>query len=253
MMFRSRRIWIVIDRVTIIALLVASGAIVWKLVLPTVAAEPLSQPAAAGIASDAPVSPIQSASGRLPSDVVKNAAGKGESTAKAAIVEFSDYQCPFCARFAKESYPEIERQLIDTGKAQYRVLNLPLEHSHPAAFAAAKVAECAREEGKFWDVRDRLFANQAAFDASGVLDSALNAGVESERLHMCLGDQRVSRMIKTQQNEAQRMGVIATPTFIVGYVEDDGSIQAVKKIVGAHTADVFSAAIDSLALAKHTH
>src|SRR5206468_2296125 len=85
---------------------------------------------------------------------------KGQKTAPLTMVEFTDYQCPFCGRYARETYAQIEKEYIATGKVKYVLLDLPLESIHKFAFKAAQVANCAGEQGKYWEMHDRLFANQ---------------------------------------------------------------------------------------------
>ena len=91
---------------------------------------------------------------------VDDALFKGEKNAKVTLIEFADYQCPFCARFYRETFPQIQENYIFTGKVKFFFLNFPLERSHPQAFKAAVAANCAGEQGKFWAMHDRLFTHQ---------------------------------------------------------------------------------------------
>src|SRR5207247_8778213 len=81
--------------------------------------------------------------------------------AKVAVIEYSDFQCPFCGRYAKESFPQITSDYVDTGKVKYVFHDLPLDF-HKYAFKAAEAAHCAGEQGKFWEMHGLLFQNQAA-------------------------------------------------------------------------------------------
>jgi protein-disulfide isomerase len=85
---------------------------------------------------------------------------KGRADAPVTIVEFSDFQCPFCARHVRETLPQLEKEYIGTGKVRYVYRNLPLESIHSNAFRAAEAAACANESGKFWPLHARFFANQ---------------------------------------------------------------------------------------------
>ena len=90
--------------------------------------------------------------------------GKGEADAKLTLVEVLDYQCPYCGQFNRETMPQIERDYVETGKVRYVVVNLPLEAMHKSAFKAAEAAACAGEQGKFWEMHERLFNNQQIID-----------------------------------------------------------------------------------------
>lgn len=77
------------------------------------------------------------------------------------LIEYSDFQCPFCRRFFEETYPEIKKQYIDTGKVKFVYRHFPLDF-HPAAQKSAEAAECAREQGKFWEMHDAIFREQVS-------------------------------------------------------------------------------------------
>ena len=86
---------------------------------------------------------------------------KGNSNAPVTIIEFSDFQCPFCSRFFQQTLPQIEKDYIDTGKVKFVYRDLPLDNLHPNARPAHIAAECADEQGKFWDYHDVLFEKQS--------------------------------------------------------------------------------------------
>ncbi|HEX5634341.1 MAG TPA: thioredoxin domain-containing protein [Gemmatimonadales bacterium] len=112
---------------------------------------------------------------------------KGAATAPIVVYEMSDFQCPFCRRFAVQTFPELERDYIATGKVRWVFINLPLTQLHDNAAPAAELAMCAGKQGKFWEVHDLLFRNQATWaplkepaqffftlaDSAGVLFSGL--------------------------------------------------------------------------------
>ncbi len=87
---------------------------------------------------------------------------KGDTSARVVLVEFTDYQCPFCGRYVHDAYAQIEAEYIKTGKLRYVIREFPLESIHPQAFKAAEAALCAGDQGKYWEMHDRLFANQRA-------------------------------------------------------------------------------------------
>jgi protein-disulfide isomerase len=87
---------------------------------------------------------------------------KGEKNAKVTLVEFSDYQCPFCARHVRATLPPLESEYIATGKIKYVFRNFPIASIHPLAFKAHEAANCSGEQDKYWEMHDRLFANSKA-------------------------------------------------------------------------------------------
>jgi protein-disulfide isomerase len=87
---------------------------------------------------------------------------KGAPDARVTVVEFSDYQCPFCGRHARETLPKIDETYIKTGKVKYVFRDFPLERIHPNAVKAAEAARCAGESGKYWEMHNRLFGDQKA-------------------------------------------------------------------------------------------
>jgi hypothetical protein len=88
---------------------------------------------------------------------------KGNPNAKLTLIEFSDYQCPFCRRHAENTLPSLDKEYIATGKVRYVFHDFPLEAIHPQAFKAAEAAHCAGEQQKYWEMHGRLFANQQAW------------------------------------------------------------------------------------------
>jgi protein-disulfide isomerase len=174
----------------------------------------------------------------------------GKSDAPLTMVEFTDYQCPFCGRFEATTFPEIKKNYIDTGKMRLIVRDLPLEGLHPFAMKAAQAAHCASDQGKFWEMKDLLFKNQNKLDADSLTgyatkDLALNAGTFKK----CMADGKHLKEIGAEARYAQSLGITGTPTFIVGKTTGDSSVEG-RVIVGAVPFDNFAAVINE-ALDKH--
>jgi protein-disulfide isomerase len=105
--------------------------------------------------------PEEEASGAAKIDVAKGHLPiLGKDSAKVAIVEFSDFQCPFCESFFTNTYPQLKKDYLDTGKAQLAFRHYPLTSIHPNSEKAHQAAECANEQGKFWEYHDLLFKQQ---------------------------------------------------------------------------------------------
>jgi protein-disulfide isomerase len=180
------------------------------------------------------------------------AAFRGSATAKVAIVEFSDFECPFCGRYTRDTVPQLLKEYVDTGKVKYVFRNLPLESIHPSALRAAVAAECAGDQGKYWPLHDYLYANQTALDAPSILNGARTAGLDVTRFQQCIASDKPTTRIKKDQADAQQAGAGSTPTiFIAVTTPGDSKVRAVRLVRGAQAYPTFKGAIDSvLASAK---
>jgi protein-disulfide isomerase len=168
---------------------------------------------------------------------------KGESTAKLTLVEFLDYQCPYCGQFSRETLPQIEKDYIETGKVRYVVVNLPLDAMHKSAFKAAEAAACAGEQGKFWEMQERLFNNQQILDQWKEHAEAI--GLDVNKFDACLDTARQAADVRNDIAEARGAGVNGTPAFFLGYTDPaSNSIKTVAKLVGSQPYAAFKAAID---------
>src|SRR3989475_12275816 len=105
----------------------------------------------------------------------------GRADAPVTLVEFSDYQCPFCQRFFATTLSAIKKQYVDTGKVRYVFRDFPLDQLHPQARKAAEAAHCARELGKYWEMHDVLFQNQKALALSQLAEHARTVGVDGAK------------------------------------------------------------------------
>lgn len=178
---------------------------------------------------------------------IAGAAVKGAPSARVAIIEFSDYECPFCSRHALNTLPELEKEYIDTGKVRYVFRNLPLESIHPNAMRAAVAAECAGEQGKYWQLHDRMFANQRALDLTTLVNHSKAEGLDATRFQQCVSSDKYHAKIRGDQTEAGRVGATSTPSFFVAVVRPgDSKARAVRMIRGAHPYPTFKAALDTV-------
>jgi protein-disulfide isomerase len=164
--------------------------------------------------------------------------------AKIAVIEFSDFQCPYCARFALDTLPEIKSEFVDTGQAAYAFMHFPIEQIHKLAFKAAGASTCAGKQGKFWDMHDLLFANQKALGQDALLENARNLRLNDAKFQNCL--EGVADTIKRDQNEARRLGINSTPTFLIGPLDSDNKVSIRRRISGAQPLSVFRDAIQEL-------
>lgn len=212
-----------------IVLTVAAGALAWNLLR-----SPEARPQAA-----APRPKVESVSG-LSIEAAQATKRTGDSDV--AIVEFSDYECPFCAQHARDTYPSIRRDLVEPGLATYVTFAFPLERIHPNARKASEAAECAARQGRYWEMHERLFASPTALAAEGLSGSAKAVGLDAERFHACLAGE-ASDKVAADIAVARRLGVNSTPTFFVGLIQPNGSIDLMKRLNGVVAADDFRDAI----------
>ena len=166
----------------------------------------------------------------------------GRADAAVTVVEFTDYQCPYCRGFQASIWPRLKRAYVDTGKVRFVVRDLPLE-IHAAAEPAAEVAHCAAEQGKFWPMHNALLSDLSLDDRS-VLGRAAELGLDVSRLRSCVTDHKYETAIARNAAQAASLGVTATPTFIIGRTTH-GELTGVR-VSGALSYDDFAAYLDSL-------
>jgi protein-disulfide isomerase len=175
---------------------------------------------------------------------------KGDTKAPVTIVEFTDMQCPFCSRYAQNTFAQIDNEYIKTGKVRYVVKNFPLESMHPNAFKAAEATHCAAEQDRAWDMHNRLFANQQKLAADDLDGYAGALGLDSVKFKGCLESGRYAAAIRKEISEGQLSGVTGTPTFFLGTAGGQpNQMKPDRMLSGAQAYSAFKAAIDDL-LAK---
>jgi protein-disulfide isomerase len=175
---------------------------------------------------------------------------KGSKDAKLALIEFSDYQWPFCSRHVRETSTQIVKDYVDTGKIRYYFLDFPLGF-HKQAFKAAEAGACAGEQGKFWEMHDMLFENQKAINPEDLVKYAESLGLDMPKFKECLDSGKTADEIKKDMAEGQKAGVSGTPSSLIGWVQEDGkSVKAVKIVKGAQPYAAFKDAIESLLAPK---
>ncbi len=167
----------------------------------------------------------------------------GRADAPLTMIEFSDLQCPFCARFALQTFPELRRNYIDTGKIHYAAHDLPLTY-HPFAVPAAVAARCAGEQGKFWEYRHELFVQQSRLGAAPYAEIAQAQGLDVTRFESCRTDGRAEAAVRAAAQLARSQGITSTPTFMVGRIVD--GVFRGEPIEGAKPYAVFAARLDAL-------
>jgi len=170
-----------------------------------------------------------------------NAAIKyGSDEAKVRLVEFSDFQCPYCQMFQK-TVDEVVKEYGD--KVQFVFKNLPLDSIHPRSKAAAMAAECANEQGKWLEYADKLFTNQKVWgaeeDNKTFISYASQLKLDVAQFTQCLNDEKYKDNIEKDLAEADKIGISGTPAIFVNGKSKSGAIQAseLKAMIDAELGD----------------
>ncbi len=169
----------------------------------------------------------------------------GDDSATVTVIEFTDYQCPFCARHFTDTFGKIKSNYVDTGKVKYVVRDYPLSF-HPNAHIGAEAAECAGEQDKYFDMHEKLFSNQDTW--SGMADAvptlkqyAKDLGLNTSKFNSCLDNHDMAKEVDADLAAGSAAGISGTPGFWI--VSDDGQS---KSISGAYPYETFQAAIDAM-------
>jgi protein-disulfide isomerase len=167
----------------------------------------------------------------------------GDPEAGVTVVEFTDYQCPFCSRFERSTFKQLKQNYIDTGKVRWVVLDMPLSF-HKDALFASQAAHCANEQDKFWELRELFFQNQKKLQPEDIARYAQQVGIKPEAFNTCINSNRYQENIQRDITEAGKQRITGTPTFVIGMSAPD--VVSGKRIVGAQHYNVFSSEIEAL-------
>ena len=153
------------------------------------------------------------AKGNLPS--------KGSESAKVSVIEFSDYQCPFCKRGAGHM-KEVAKKF--GSKIDYRFRDFPLEQIHPRARAASNAARCANEQGKFWEYHNELFENQDKLEDDHLKELAGKLKLDAEKFSACLDAKKYDSEVDADLNDGRVAGVTGTPAYFINGIFVSGAV-----------------------------
>lgn len=171
---------------------------------------------------------------------------RGDAKAQVVLIEFADFECPFCRKYHQETFAKVDDDLVASGKVRYAFRHFPLEHVHVNAVAAARAAECASEQGRFWEMRTQLFTRQQEIGRAFWVPPSREMGLEATRFENCLKTASADDRVRRDHEEGTRLGVKVTPTFLLGISQNE-AISVLRKIEGAHAFDVFAKAVGGLA------
>lgn len=176
---------------------------------------------ASNVLGGAVVEPVELDGLDDPRALVEMAEGveQGDAQAPVVILEFSDYQCPWCARFGLEIKPLLQ-SYVEAGKVRFVYYDFPLVRSHKHAFLAARAARCAGDQGKFWAYHDHLFAQQPRWSAESsaageFIRYAADVGLDRQAFERCLNSERFADVVTANLRLGEQLGVMGTPTVYI--------------------------------------
>lgn len=164
----------------------------------------------------------------------------GDPNAPVTIVEFSDFQCPFCARFFANTLGPLKEKYVKTGKVRLVYRDFPLSSIHSEATGAAEAAACANDQGRFWEYHDKIFQNQPALGAANYKQWARDLGLDATAFNQCVDARKYADEVQKDFDDGRKAGVSGTPTFFING----------KMVVGALPIEEFEIAIEEALAAK---
>ncbi|MCJ7633203.1 DsbA family protein [Candidatus Bathyarchaeota archaeon] len=193
-----------------------------------------SRPAAAPAAPDVRNVPVD----------LGNRPAKGSTSAKLTLIEFSDYQCPFCARHTKDTNPQLQKEYVDSGKVRYVYFDMPLESIHKSAFKAAEATRCAGDLGKYWEMHERLFASQQKLEPWSEHAKALD--LNATMFDNCMSSGKYAQAVRADIAVAQKLGITGTPSFLLALSDpkDPQKVTGLSLLRGAQPFNNFKTELD---------
>lgn len=174
---------------------------------------------------------------------LQGAAIIGSAAAGVAIIQYSDFQCQFCGVFARDTWPRIKREYVDQGTVIAAFRHLPLS-IHRYARRAAVGADCARFQGRFWQMHDLFFNNQSRL-GEFTAAAPVSLGLDQVTFQDCMRHDR-GQTIDSDLALAAQLGINSTPTFLIGKRRSTGEVEVVRVVRGAQSFDRFRVILDSL-------
>jgi len=167
-------------------------------------------------------------------NIRENRPGLGNEDAVVTIVEFSDYQCAYCAKFTLESFNQLKEDYIDTGKVYFIHKHFPLERIHEKAFKAAEASYCAKEQDKFWEMHEKLFKNMEELSIEDLKIYANELGLNQAEFDNCLDSSLMAKKVRADIEDGQTLDITGTPVFYING----------REVIGAQPYELFAQIIE---------
>jgi protein-disulfide isomerase len=168
---------------------------------------------------------------------------RGSSSATVTVIEFADFQCPYCGTFQRDAFPDIDAKYVASGRVRWAFRNLPLSAIHVFATGAAAAASCAAKLGAFWPYQGLLFQHQTALEGVDLRRYAREVRLDEDAFGVCLdsGGWRVADDVAF----AHALGISSTPTFLVGRMEGE-KLRVTQRLSGAVPLEQFEGVLDAV-------
>jgi len=171
----------------------------------------------------------------------------GVKNAAIVLVEFGDFQCPFCRHHLQNAMKHIKAEYVDSGELLYVFYDFSYDEKHPYAFDAARAARCSAEQGKYWEMRSYLYANQKALTPIFLESHAEKIRLDKAQFNLCLSSGKYAQDVSRDYELGKSLGIRGTPTFFLGRVKDNGiDVDLFRRIDGAQPYSVFDREIQAL-------
>ncbi len=184
-----------------------------------------------------------------PSDLgIADAPYLGKVDATVTLVEFTDYQCPYCRRHSDQTKPLLIKEYVEAGKLKYVLREFPIAQIHPKAPKAAEAALCAGDQDKYWAMNEVFFANQRKLGPDDLKAHAEGLGLDMASFSACLDGGKYTERVRKDLADGVKAGVRGTPSFFLSLTDpaDPTKIRAIKSLNGAQPYVVFKSVIDAL-------
>jgi protein-disulfide isomerase len=172
---------------------------------------------------------------------------RGGRDAIVTLLEYSDYECPYCIRHFQQTMPELEANYIRPGKIRYAFRDNPVDQLHPQAIRAHEAARCAGDQGKYWEMHGRLFTGPGTHADEALIAHAQALTLALPDFQSCLTDGRHTTEIRRTSAEASSFGANGTPAFFLGLRDPaTDQVRLMRAITGAQPYEVFAQAIEAM-------
>jgi len=219
-----------LDLTASVAMIIAAGVLIWVNVV-----EPRARSRSNGSAAPpVPSAPVSIAGFPF----------EGSPTAKVAIIEFADYQCPFCRVFAQQMYPKFKERFIAEGKVLFVFRHLPLTTLHPFAGRVAASAACADRQGAFWKMHSLLFTAPSRLDDAALAGFASQLQLDEQGFASCMGSPDTE--VQADVELAKSLRIVSTPTFLIGSVLADNRVKVAHVLKGSQVNGELEAKVNDL-------
>jgi protein-disulfide isomerase len=191
--------------------------------------------------------PVQLSPSPPPPDAphdLDGAALMGSRNARVVLVQYSDFECPFCGQFVRDTWPELKKRYVESGKVLAAFRHLPLPR-HQNAKQAAVAANCAGRQGKFWQMHDGLFEPRSALTPDVMRGMVSRLQLDAPAYEQCVRDYPTDNL-SADNGYANKFRIQVTPTFLIGVMTPRQTVDVTNVLVGAQPLSAFTAVLDDL-------